>query len=56
MAVPVGTLERLRELAAEADRSLSAEIRRAVNEHLARDHNECEPTVCNRDGGVGEGS
>ena len=53
MAVPVGTLERLRELAEQGDRSLSAEIRRALNEHLAREHNECEPTVCNRAAGGG---
>jgi hypothetical protein len=35
--VPVGTLEQLRTLADEADRTLSAEIRRALNEHLERE-------------------
>ena len=35
--IPVGTLEQLKTLANEADRTLSAEIRRALNEHLARE-------------------
>ena len=35
--IPVGTLEQLKTLADEADRTLSAEIRRALNEHLERE-------------------
>ena len=35
--IPIAQLERLRELADEADRSLGAEVRRAISEHLERE-------------------